>query len=320
MKKPLYTLLSMLLVGGLLAMAQIKPIKRQHSSKPKTEKTAKPKQSSSSNNSGKSKKTTKSSSQQSSSTLNAMSQDQKDQIIQQAIDDMVRVEGGTFTMGATREQGEDARENEKPAHQVTLSGFYISKYEVTTGLWLAVMGKIPDRHSVDDLRQPVEYVSWDDCQAFIRQLNTLTGKSFHLPTEAEWEYAARGGGNSHHYKYSGSSMVNDVAWNSHSSENRDYYNYRHFGSSKPVGMKNPNELGLYDMSGNVWEWCQDWYSSTYYGYSPQNSPAGPTGNYYDYRVCRGGCANVDDNCCRVSYRGGNKPREHYILVGLRLAM
>lgn len=185
--------------------------------------------------------------------------------------DMVYVEGGTFTMGATSEQGSDAYSDESPAHSVTVSDFYIGKYEVTQAQWRAVMGSNPSNFKGDNL--PVEQVSWNDIQKFITKLNTMTGKTFRLPTEAEWEYAARGGNQSKGYKYSGSNTLDNVAW---------YYNSG--GKTHPVGQKQPNELGLYDMSGNVWEWCQDWYGS--YSSSSQTNPTGPSSG--SYRVLRGG--------------------------------
>ena len=162
------------------------------------------------------------------------------------INNMVYVSGGTFTMGGTSEQGSDAFDQEKPTHSVTLSSYYICKYEVTQALWRAVMGSNPSNFKGDNL--PVESVSWNDCQTFINRLNSYTGRNFRLPTEAEWEFAARGGNYSRHYKYSGSNYIGDVAWYHSNSGHRTH----------PVGTKQPNELGLYDMSGNVHEWCSDW--------------------------------------------------------------
>ena len=150
---------------------------------------------------------------------------------------MVYVSGGTFTMGATSEQGSDAYDWEKPAHSVTLSGYYIGKYEVTQELWKAVMGSNPSRFKGDNL--PVEQVSWDDVQEFLRKLNAMTGKRYRLPTEAEWEFAARGGNSSRGYKYSGSNSLGSVAWYYDNSGSRTH----------AVGTKSPNELGIYDMSG-----------------------------------------------------------------------
>ena len=201
------------------------------------------------------------------------------------INNMVYVSGGTFTMGGTSEQGSDADDSEKPTHSVTLSSYYICKYEVTQALWRAVMGNNPSNFKGDNL--PVESVSWNDCQTFINRLNSYTGRNFRLPTEAEWEFAARGGNYSRHYKYSGSNYISDVAWYGDDSGNN---------RTHPVGTKQANELGLYDMSGNVWEWCSDWYGS-YSSYS-QNDPTGP--NSGSERVMRGGGRrNGAWNCLRA---------------------
>ena len=217
---------------------------------------------------------------------------------------MVTVEGGTFMMGATAEQGNDADDREKPVHQVTLSSYCIGQTEVTQALWQAVMGSNPS-YFQGDLQRPVEQVSWDDCQTFITRLNELTGKAFRLPTEAEWEYAARGGNKSHGYKYAGSNDINEVAW------------YRD-NSSMPVATKAPNELGLYDMSGNVWEWCQDWYGS--YSSNAQSNPTGPASG--SNRVIRGGCWGNYARLCRVSCRSysGPGPSDAANGLGLRLAL
>ena len=217
------------------------------------------------------------------------------------INNMVYVPGGTFTMGATSEQGIDAWDDETPTHIVSISGFHIGRYEVTQKEWKAIMGTNPSVHKGDN--RPVENVSWDDCQAFIRKLNALTGRKFRLPTEAEWEYAARGGNQSIGYKYAGSSSIDDVAW--YGDNSGTYY----------VGQKSSNELGLYDMSGNVWEWCQDWY--TPYDSSRQSNPSGPTSG--SMRVYRGGSWCASDDQCRVSTRGSEYPGEKSDTRGLRLA-
>ena len=217
--------------------------------------------------------------------------------------DMVYVKGGTFTMGATAEQGSDAYSNEKPTHSVTVSDFYIGKYEVTQAQWRAVMGKNPSYFSGDN--NPVEYVSWKDIQKFLKKLNAKTGKKFRLPTEAEWEYAARGGNQSKGYKYSGSNSIGDVAWYTDNSSRKTH----------PVGQKTPNELGIYDMSGNVWEWCQDWYGS--YSSSSQTNPTGPSGG--SYRVLRGGSWHDYAGYCRVSYRNFSTPDYRNFSYGFRLA-
>ena len=258
--------------------------------------------------------------------------------------DMVRVEGGTFTMGCTSEQCEDCLENESPAHSVTLSTFYIGKYEVTQGQWKEVMGNTIIQHRDfwdpdwplrgEGDNYPMYYVSWNEIvgtsgasttingityyeNGFIYKLNQMTGKQYRLPTEAEWEFAARGGNNNSGFKYSGSNTIDNVAWHYYNSDN----------STHPVGTKAPNELGIFDMSGNVREWCSDWYSSSYYDISPQNNPQGPsTGSY---RVTRGGSWNIVYSGStgeqimgteRVSDRGFfQPPTSHYSLLGFRLA-
>ena len=217
---------------------------------------------------------------------------------------MVYVSGGTFTMGATSEQGSDAYYDEKPVHSVTLSSFYICKYEVTQALWNAVMGSNPSNWKGDDL--PVETVSRDDCQTFIRKLNALTGKNFRLPTEAEWEFAARGGNNSRGYKYAGSNNIETVAWYDGNSGNKTH----------AVGTKSPNELGLYDMSGNVWEWCQDRYGS--YSGASQTNPTGASSG--SRRVLRGGSWGNYAWNCRLSHRSLNSPGNRFYNFGLRLVL
>ena len=218
--------------------------------------------------------------------------------------DMVRVEAGTFTMGATPEM-ENPLDDEKPAHQVTLTNdYYIGKYEVTQALWKAVMGNNPSYSKGNNL--PVERVSWDDCQEFISKLNRITGKKFRLPTEAEWEYAARGGNKSRGYQYSGSSNLYDVDW------------YKDNSGSKThaVGTKQPNELGIYDMCGNVWEWCQDWYGK--YSSSSQTNPTGA--NSGSNRVYRGGGWGSSARYCRLSCRCGSTPVDRGSYLGLRLVL
>ena len=218
--------------------------------------------------------------------------------------DMVRVEAGTFTMGATPEMKKPYKD-EKPAHQVTLTNdYYISKYEVTQALWQAVMGNNPSCFKGDNL--PVEQVSWYDCQEFISKLNRITGKTFRLPTEAEWEYAARGGKKSRGYQYSGSNNISDVAW------------YKDNSGSKThaVGSKQENELGIYDMSGNVYEWCQDWEGT--YSSSSQVNPTGAASG--SYRVFRGGCWFITAWNCRSSYRVSFTPVSRTSYIGLRLVL
>ena len=233
---------------------------------------------------------------------------------------MIYVEGGTFTMGATAEQGRKAERDEKPAHSVTLSSYYMGETEVTQALWQAVMGSNPSYFNGSNL--PVECVSWNDCQEFITKLNQLcasqlNGRQFALPTEAQWEYAARGGKQSQGYKYSGSNTLDNVAWYRDNSGNYSWF-YGNIYHTHTVGTKQANELGLYDMSGNVREWCQDWFDSNYYSYSSQTNPTGPaTGSR---RVNRGvGCSSSAE-LCRVSYRGYDGPGKAYFTLGLRLAL
>lgn len=237
-----------------------------------------------------------------------------DETIKDYIDNMVYVEGGTFEMGATDEQGSDAEDDENPTHSVTLSSYYIGQTEVTQELWEAVMGSNPSEFK--GAKRPVENVSWEDCQEFISKLNEMTGKNFRLPTEAEWEYAARGGNKSKVYKYSGSSTIGDVAWYSDNSYDKDESS-PDFGT-QPVAIKRANELGIYDMTGNVEEWCSDWYGEEYYKSSPSNNPQGPsTGSD---RVCRGGDWRSAYYYCRVSSRDQGLPGDRYNLLGLRLAL
>ena len=219
--------------------------------------------------------------------------------------DMVKVEAGTFMMGATSEM-QNPYFIEKPVHQVTLTNdYYMGKYEVTQALWKAVMGRNPSRFKGVNL--PVEQVSWKDCQKFISKLNSMTGRKFRLPTEAEWEYAARGGRKSKGYQYSGSSDISDVAW----------YLRNGVGiTTQPVGTKQANELGLYDMSGNVWEWCQDRYGS--YDSLSQTNPTGAVSG--SRRVFRGGNFFYDAKDCRSSTRNFGAPGERNFFLGFRLVL
>ena len=209
-------------------------------------------------------------------------------------------------MGATPEQGTDALGGERPTRKVTLSNYAISQTEVTQALWQAVMGRNPS-YFTGNSNLPVERVSWDDCQEFIRKLNQLTGQTFLLPTEAQWEFAARGGNQSRGYKYSGSNDLNSVAWYDNNSNSEIH----------PVAQKQPNELGLYDMSGNMWEWCSDWFDSSYYLSSPQHNPQGPSSG--SRRVNRGGSWGRDAQNCRVANRGRSNSGDR-IGLGLRLAL
>jgi formylglycine-generating enzyme required for sulfatase activity len=216
---------------------------------------------------------------------------------------MVRVRGGTFTMGCTVEQGGDCASDEKPSHQVTVSDYYIGKYEVTQKEWREVMGDSPSNFKNCD-NCPVEQVSWEDIQQFLTKLNAKTGKTYRLPTEAEWEYAARGGASSRGYAYSGSNNLDEVAW----------YYYNSGNKTHPVGQKKANELGLYDMSGNVWEWCADWKGA--YSSGAQTNPKGPSTGAF--RVLRGGGWNAGAEACRSASRNSYYPVSRADLIGFRL--
>ena len=218
---------------------------------------------------------------------------------------MISVQGGTFTMGATSEQGsEDPYDDEKPTHQVTLSDYMIAETEVTQELWQSVMGSNPS--CFKGSQNPVERVSWEDCQKFIKRLNQLTGKKFRLPTEAEWEYAARGGQKSKGYKYAGSNNLDDVAWYGENSGSKTH----------PVKGKLPNELGIYDMIGNVGEWCQDMYGN--YSTDAQTNPKGSASG--SNRVRRGGSWYDVARVCSVSHRFKCEPTNNFNTFGLRLAL
>ena len=229
--------------------------------------------------------------------------------------EMVFVQGGTFTMGCTSEQGGDCYTWEKPAHQVTVSSFNISKYPITQGQWKTIMGTTvrdqrDKKNTTHQMRgegdnYPIYYVSWDEAQEFIRRLNSATGKNYRLPTEAEWEFAARGGTKSKGYKYSGSNNLHNVAWHA---GNQDY-------ATRPVGTKIPNELGIYDMSGNVYEWCSDWFGD--YSATAKRDPTGPsTGSA---RAIRGGSWNSHKDC-RVAYREGITPSVRDDGIGFRVVL
>jgi len=260
----------------------------------------------------------------------------QDPIIQELINNMMPVEGGTFTMGCTDEQGNDCDKDEKTTHPVTVSSFQIGKHQVTQAQWKAVMGTTlqqqRDKANPDwslygeGDNYPMYYVSWYDIagnrnsgldsmvingtpyydNGFIYKLNAQTGKQYRLPTEAEWEFAARGGKNSRGYKYSGSNTVDSVAW----------YTSNREGKTHDVGKKQANELGLYDMSGNVWEWCSDWYGA--YTAEEKTNPTGPIAG--SNRVLRGGSwLNYAQNC-RVSYRTDDAPAYRGNRIGFRLAL
>ena len=259
-------------------------------------------------------------------------------VIQSLIDNMVYVEGGTFWMGGDWEThkrsavgrlfggpdtyedyASDCLDDEKPRHQVTLSDFKIGRFVVTQREWQEVMGSNPSNFKGENL--PVEQVSWNDCQTFIAKLNKLTGMNFRLPTEAEWEFAARGGNKSKGFKYSGCNIINDVAWwcgnvlgSAIGVTNPGY-------GSQPVATKAPNELGIYDMSGNVFEWCHDWYYKDCYaniGNVVQANPKGPHSG--KSRICRGGSWASSATFCRVSSRHYENPTKRNIRLGFRLAL
>jgi formylglycine-generating enzyme len=224
--------------------------------------------------------------------------------------EMVFVKGGCFQMGDTFGDGQP---NEKPVHEVCVQDFYIAKYVVTQRQWQAVMGNNPSYFKDCGYNCPVEQVSWDDAQEFIRKLNEMTGKEFRLSTEAEWEYAARSGGKKE--QWAGTSRLDelkDYAWYNENSELRTH----------PVGQKKPNELGIYDMSGNVWEWVRDYYDEKYYEKSPKNNPPGPLSGHG--KVLRGGSWRRGPSGMRASVRGWVDPsaRINYFgfFVGFRLAL
>jgi formylglycine-generating enzyme required for sulfatase activity len=219
--------------------------------------------------------------------------------------EMVFVEGGSFMMGCDTNSVRCIRD-EVPMHRVTLSDFYIGKSEVTQLLWQAVMGNNPSKLKGDHL--PVELVSYKDCQTFIKRLSEITGRQFAMPTEAQWEYSARGGNKSRGYKYSGSNDIDAVAW----------YSGNSGGRPRRVADKLPNELGIYDMTGNVFEWCSDWYNEKYYESSPEESPTGFA--LGTFRVFRGGSWRNTPQFCNVTRRNYIRPDKRYNDLGLRLVL
>ncbi|MDR0970975.1 MAG: SUMF1/EgtB/PvdO family nonheme iron enzyme [Bacteroidales bacterium] len=221
--------------------------------------------------------------------------------------DMVYVEGGTFLMGCTGEQGADCYENEMPAHSVTLSSFSISRYEITQTQWQKIMGTNPSSNARGG-NYPVTNVSWEDAQEFCKRLSAATGKQYRLPTEAEWEYAARGGNRSRGYKYSGSNNLNDVGW----------YENNSGKNTAPVGEKHPNELGIYDMSGNVYEWCLDKYDDYSTSMHTEINPKNDKKGYY--RVFRGGSWRYDAEKCRVAYRYYYRSNGKFKTLGFRVVL
>lgn len=229
---------------------------------------------------------------------------------------MIKVQGGTFTIGATPEQeSENPWDDERPAHEVAVTDYMIGETAVTQALWEAVMGvSIQEQSKKGTLgsslrgvgaNYPMYHISWDDCQEFVARLSQQTGKKFRLPTEAEWEFAARGGNQGKGFKYAGSDTLGDVAWHD------DGQTFE----TSPVAQKQPNELGLYDMSGNVWEWCQDWYIN----YGVELTPAMLKSAGMSH-VTRGGSWNRAPRFCRVSVRGHSTPNERVNYVGLRVVM
>ena len=221
---------------------------------------------------------------------------------------MIKMQGGSFWMGAQKKdpskqkdcEDEQVSNDESPVHHVSVDDFYLGETEVSQKLWSTVMGNNPSRHTDPQCNLPVENVSWNDCQHFIEQLNKLTGMSFRLPTEAEWEFAARGGVQSHNYPYSGSDKLSDVAWTTDNRGNKTH----------EMKTKQPNELGLYDMTGNVWEWCEDWYGS-YDPSKPQTSKR---------KVLRGGGWLNEPRYFRVTFRELAFPECRYYCFGMRLAL
>lgn len=209
---------------------------------------------------------------------------------------MIAVEGGSFMMGATPGQGDDARDNEKPAHKVTVDDFLIGETEVTQELWFAVMGNNPSKFKDNTGNFPVENVTWKDVQSFINKLNEITGQQFRLPFEAEWEYAARGGKKSSDKKYAGSDNIDEVAWFADNSEQKTHQ----------VASKKANELGIYDMSGNVIEWCEELVAT----YVKTELKA----------VIRGGCRINANKNCRVTNRDSYLITSGNANIGFRLCL
>ena len=220
--------------------------------------------------------------------------------------DMIKVDGGTYTRGVNTRDGSGVYDDVKPAHQINVSSFYISKYEITQEQWMTIMESNPSCFKGESL--PIDNISWNDAQVFISRLNAKTGKKFRLPTEAEWEFAARGGIYHSGYTYSGGNNVADVAWYSDNSGRETH----------PIGEKVPNELGIYDMSGNILEWCNDWYDRDYYRYCQATNPQGPDHGYW--RVLRGGSWTHIGIACSVSKRYSDNPDTKKSCYGLRLAM
>lgn len=246
---------------------------------------------------------------QTNSTLSKKETHERDSLMAISIlnldSDFVFIEGGAFQMGLPDTSAVEGSDIEKPQHKVTLKNFYILKSPVTQALWYAVMDSNPAFHK-NCYTCPVENVSWNDAQRFITTLNQLTKGHYRLPSEAEFEYAARGGKKSKGFDYSGSNDVKDVAW----------YTDNSLDKSHPVGEKKPNELGLVDMSGNIWEWCSDWFAMYYYKNSPTDNPQGPTRG--EKKVLRGGgWLSLDEGCLVIS-RGALMPSFKDKFTGFRI--
>ena len=219
--------------------------------------------------------------------------------------DMIWVEGGAFQMGGT---DENASDREIPIHQVNVPSFYIGKYPVTQDLWEAIMGNNPS--GFEGLKHPVDSVSWNDAKEFIQQLNKQSGQSYRLPTEAEWEFAARGGIHTEEYLYSGSDKLSEVGW----------YVQNSGSQTQPVGQLLENELGLFDMSGNVWEWCEDDFHDNYEGAPVDGSAWIDRPKRAERRVLRGGFWNGTARLCRVSIRYAFQPDDRLDNIGFRLVL
>lgn len=248
-------------------------------------------------------------------TAVASNPDEQKKVVDEIVKNMVHVTGGTFKMGTIEEKTVEQSGSAVPQHLVTLSDYYISRFEVTQQEWAAVMGTTPSNDVAPD--HPVDNITWNDCQAFIQKLNKISGKNFRLPTEAEWEYAAKGGNKSRNYTYSGGNNINNVGWfegnSTHEIRRQDTPDMTR--EINNVGLKKPNELGLYDMSGNAEEWCADFYAP--YTSSAAVNPQGPSSG--SYHVMRGGNYNDDMSYCEVTRRRFASGTFKSGSCGLRLA-
>jgi formylglycine-generating enzyme required for sulfatase activity len=226
-------------------------------------------------------------------------------ILRQLDNNMKFVAGGDFWMGCDKKNHEVCKEDELPLHKVHVDGFYIGRFEITQKEWKVIMKNNPSKNQSNE-NNPVESFNLVQLVEFIKKLNYVTGKNFSLPTEAEWEYAARGGIKALNTKYSGSNDIDKVAWFQENSDTNTHI----------VGLKKPNELGLYDMSGNVWEWCSDFYSDNYYQKSDYQNPKGPKNALL--KVVRGGSYKYSSNHCLVNYRTFNNNQVYLNDCGVRL--